>query len=57
MRWALRIFGITVIELIREEPELLAWVENTGGSFEIADGDEPEYEYEEDLGFGFRSPQ
>lgn len=56
MSWTLKLFGVTVAELLCAEPEVVLRIDNTGGQFELApvdDSDEDDWEYEEDSGFGF----
>jgi hypothetical protein len=56
--WALKILGITVVELICSEPGGFLRIDNTGGQFEIAEvEDDYDYEYEEEDSFGFRGPR
>lgn len=60
MIWVLRILGYPVLtfgpELTADESEEAYQISNTGGDFQLAEG-ESEDEYEEpEFDFGFRSP-
>jgi hypothetical protein len=55
--YKLRILGITVAEIVCDEPEVVVRIDNTGGQFEIAEtySESDDWEYEEDSSdFGFR---
>lgn len=61
MSWALKLFGVTVAELLCSEPEVVLRIDNTGGSFEIdtellsLEDEEEEWASPDDpiYGFGF----
>lgn len=58
MKYTLKAFGIPVLSFERESDNTVTLIQNTDGSFELFQPEEEyeDYEYEEDRGFGFRSP-
>jgi len=54
--WILRLFGITVAELICKEPEVVIRIDNTSGSYEL-DTEALEAQYEDDDEEGYIPPE